>query len=534
MEIKAVQGGLAIRIAYPASHLDKPWNPVRTCCSLSSMHIDFDRSSHSTRTDSIHHSTALREESARLSPSVQNLRHREHGSPQNTKHVGNTWPSHIKRLSLPSIRDPKETIDSWIDNVIISRPRSDPDWSKGRFPFSNAHKPEHMGAEPHPAQEVRSNSNAPSSKSERVKEAQESTHNQPDKRALKRARRTVAGLRDALFRRRLWLKERRNALHEERTSLAELEADLMTSIRRTFADGLLSESSLAQDHYTKLEQKVAALEAKRDELGDLQYEYDQAEIDNNLKETELDEEEQNFEGLLFDALGFSDSSNDDVSSASSASIHSAPPRERPQSIQSRTPPSPSLKLDRAQFLASRLRTKSDSALTTIRDLFPIARPRINWWILHTFGCSPIDYVQRARDKSMLQSLNDVSLDDENWARLVFDYWRQERELDGSPDNSVVSWAEVSTQDLPEPRHVRRLTVGGSYLLLSSELSKARYTVDNYDLLFPADSGFRQNFVLQADSISKDLDNLSRHREQSCSPMSAPAVLSSPVVQSTHP
>lgn len=93
-----------------------------------------------------------------------------------------------------------------------------------------------------------------------------------NRRDLRRARRNVVFLRDALFRQRLWLKERRNELLEERTSLAEIEADLSSFIRQNFSERLFSEPSLARSLYTELETKRAALEAKRDEFGALQYE----------------------------------------------------------------------------------------------------------------------------------------------------------------------------------------------------------------------------------------------------------------------
>lgn len=289
-------------------------------------------------------------------------------------------------------------------------------------------------------------------------------------------------------------------MQEERTNVAEIEADLMNFLRQSFIESRLSEPSLARTIFIELESKRAALENKRDELGALQYDYDQAEIDHNVKEAELDEAERSFENLLFETLGFGDSSEDNASTTLS---------NHPLAQQkSNTIPSPGSEPDRARFLASRLRTKSDSALATIQQSFPKARPRINWWILHTFGCSSIDYVQRARDKALLQELSDVTLEDEDWARLVFDYWRQEMEPDRNSDRSDGSWAEVSTQELPEPRHVRRFTVGGSYLLLSTEMSKAQCTIDNYDLLFPSDPGFRDNFVLQNDSVSRDLESLS--------------------------
>lgn len=133
-------------------------------------------------------------------------------------------------------------------------------------------------------------------------------------------------------------------------------------------------------------------------------------------------------------------------------------------------------------------------------------------------------MQRARAKALLQDLNDGNLDDEAWARLVFEYWQRQKEPDQTSDLSAGSGDEVTTQELPEPMHIRRFTIGGNYLLLSSEPSKAQCTVDNYDSLFPADLEFRTNVVVQDDPISRELDLLSNRYGRSITPVSAPAAL----------
>lgn len=433
----------------------------------------------------------IQKDSLRLSPAAQSLRHgTQHGS-------DNTWQHNSETRACMRVSTNNHDKDA-------IKPRSKSDsilsYPQHRF-YPYAQRP--MYGRPSPTPGTHGKSTSHKSTQERTESSRRDTNPTIQKRDLKRARKGAASLRDALFGRRLWLKERRNAVQEERTKVAEMEADLMNFVRQSFIESRLAVLSLARSIYVELESKRAALEAKRDELGALQYDYDQAEIDHNLKEAELDEAEQSFEKLLFETLGRSDSSEDDASSA-----FSNYPLAQPKS---ETLPSPGSEPDRAQFLASRLRTKSDGALAIIQHSFPKARPRINWWILHTFGCCSIDYVQRARDKAPLRELRDVSLDDEDWARLVFDYWRQGKEPHQNADHSDGSWAEVSSQKLPEPRHVRRFTVAGSYLLLSTETSKAQYTIDNYDLLFPSDPGFREDYVLQDDAVSRDLELLS-HKE----------------------
>ena len=444
---------------------------------------------------------------ARVPPSARSLRH---GSRQ--KYDSNTWHHNAETRSQHGIRVPTNKTGYHIENVNNSRPNAD------SFVFDPL-----MYEEAPPVPNANSKNAASTTDSDRAKKPGPSP-SRFERRSLRRARRDVVLLRNALFRQRLWLKEKRNELLEERTSFAETEADILSFIRQNFSERLISELSLARSLYAELETKRAALEAKRDELGVLQYEYDQAETDHNLNETELDEKEQNFEDIISEILGLSNPSKDDASNTSSV--------DKSQPASSGSPSGPVLEPkpepDRAQFLVSRLRTKSDSVLATIQECFPKARPRINWWILHTFGCSPIDYVQRARDKVLLRDLNDGTLDDEAWARLVFEYWQRQKEPDQTSDLSDGSWAEVSTQELPEHMHIRRFSIGGSYLLLSSEPSKAQYTVDSYDLLFPADPGFRTDFVVQDDPISKELDLLAHRKGRSLSPMSAPAALGLPV------
>ena len=335
----------------------------------------------------------------------------------------------------------------------------------------------------------------------RARTPEKKSYSDGEWRNLRRARKDAARLRERLFRRRLRLKEYRNALQEERISVTEGEADLMTFIRQNLNERITSEPSLARNLYAELESKRAALETERDKLGALQYEYDQAEIDHNLEEAELDEKEQTFESLVSDLLGLSYSSEEDASSTSSGDI--------PQHEGSDATSNPTLEPDRGQLLISRLPIKSERTLADIQHLFPKVGPQVNWWILHTFGCSPIDYVQRAQDKILLRHSKGTTPDDETWARVIFDFWRREKELEATVEHSYGSWDGLSDQELPEPRHIRRFTLGESYLLLSSESTKARCTLDNYDVLFPADPGFRHTFVIEDDSVSTYLDLLSR-------------------------
>ena len=96
--------------------------------------------------------------------------------------------------------------------------------------------------------------------------------------------RKLISLRERLYRQRLSLKERRNEIREERIEVDELEGKLLTSISR-FLDtgGELDETSIRNLH--------AEIIAKKDELGALQYDYDQAEEDYDQAEAGFDAQE---------------------------------------------------------------------------------------------------------------------------------------------------------------------------------------------------------------------------------------------------
>ncbi len=192
---------------------------------------------------------------ARVSPSARSLRH---GSQQ--KHNSNTWHHNSETRSQHGIRVSTNKIGYRIDNVNNSRPKSD---SFVLDPLMYEKAP--------PVPNANRKNAASKTDSDGAKKPGAST-SYAEKRNLRRARRDVVLLRDALFRQRLWLKEKRNELLEERTSLAETEADILSFIRQNFSERLVSELSLAPSLYAELEIKRAALEAKRDELGALQYE----------------------------------------------------------------------------------------------------------------------------------------------------------------------------------------------------------------------------------------------------------------------
>ena len=100
----------------------------------------------------------------------------------------------------------------------------------------------------------------------------------------KKEKRKIVTLLEGLYRRRLTLKEKRNEIREERLYLDGLENKLLGSISRSLNLSAALEQSLIQDLH-------AEIVAKKDELGSLQYEYDQAEEDYDAAEAVLVEQE---------------------------------------------------------------------------------------------------------------------------------------------------------------------------------------------------------------------------------------------------
>lgn len=316
-----------------------------------------------------------------------------------------------------------------------------------------------------------------------------STASEVEKADLKRARRNVTASRNDLFRRRLLLKEQRNALHEERTNVAELEADLLSFVRQSYNNRVVSSTSSGPDFSISLGDKITALECKRDELGSLQYDYDEAEREYNMKEPDHEEEEQSLEDLVSRLLGLGDSSGDAASSTATNDML------RP--TEDHAPPSPVFEPDREELAQPRPRSQSDSVLATIQERFSKANPRVDRWILHTFGCCPMDYVQLTQQRMSLGRYSDMAFDDETWAQRVYNYWQQGQEINTASNHSDESSDE-------------RLTISGTPLLLSSATSKAQYTVDNYDLVFST-SPKSQYQLIRAASLSMDLTFQSDHK-----------------------
>lgn len=422
-----------------------------------------------------------------------------------------------------------------------------------------------------------------------------------DHEELRKALRKQSSLRDLLYGKRLQLKEKRNELRQERVLLADADGDFMKSVRQ-FSE---------QDHFELQDERYVNLERKRDLVGSLQYEFDQAEDEYDIDENELG----NAEGKLNDLLSkySNEQSETGDKHTTESSLDSRLQPEEPQygneeagaraglaEYQSRVGDARIME-ERLQDLLSEQGERysfakkrenlgvdlggSDDNFTEyftyhhreivgeldiinadierLKDgliqaghVFPknnptdrppenqahqaISRPRsahspvarqralsggmmqslqknfamtrahisaqISWWILNTFGSSPVEC---ARHKQILRGLRDESLDDKEWARLVFEHWKK-AEGDGEDDLSRGSWDEILPGDLME-NTLQNLGPGIQTPILLSGRSEVDHVM----------SGFRQQFPLDKPGDHSrpyyeevELDKLSEYESRS--------------------
>lgn len=223
-------------------------------------------------------------------------------------------------------------------------------------------------------------------------------------------------------------------------------------------------------------------------------------------------------------LWVQDAMNNNISDTDGQQRRSAPSKREksklkqlPQTGYHRMPEiSSETDIQATQLFEIKLETRSESALVPLQHRFDESRPRISWWILHTFGSSPEDYFRRGQAQSLFAEIQDRTISDEQWARLVFDYWKRDQVENQFPEDvSEASWEEIVSQEIPEANHPRRLTFGGSYLLLSSELAKAKYSLENYDRLFPSgEAPHSSPPTSKKGSTSPDVDKSLNYRRRS--------------------
>ena len=396
-------------------------------------------------------------------------------------------------------------------------------------------------------------------------------------------------LRESLFRQRLSLKEKRKEIREERLYLDGLENELLGFISRYLNLGEALEQSLIQDLHTEIL-------SKKDEIGSLEYEYDQAEEDYDAAEAGLVEHED-IENEDFDHYDVANQSSDvEIEDSASDQLHlhsnnleklhrqhSTQPLSASQNVQrhrsasgidesnqnSKREAIPSQEIEaqeeaekkdsvwvnfktraatrpvgqtnydipfggtsrkskqedgevnmrngsrllesmshagsikqdesaprKTQYLDSGSKTRSDSEVTTRRRVIIRRRSRVIWWLFNTFGSSGVDYLERTRDK---QQLSSSKRDDETWARHVFGHWIQKR----IPAAVSVTPGATSSTEFHRTTHVEEQSLGGSYLLLPSGLSKLEHSVEDVDRLFTSTPVSPQD---PAQPLGKGLDD----------------------------
>ncbi|MCJ1252999.1 hypothetical protein MMC24_000806 [Lignoscripta atroalba] len=390
-------------------------------------------------------------------------------------------------------------------------------------------------------------------------------HRSPTRRRLKKAQKRLTELREKLYLSRLRLKEKRNELRDEREMLIGLEAKSMDLLRHFWERGTTPDQLAFETLYHDLL-------AKKDSVGMLQYEYDQAEGDHDTVEAELDKEEESF---FSSVPGLEPRSGPDKEEASSSSSET-PPRTETSSHSKETKQAQNLykqyqsRLGDAKIVRERIQElvldyhqssnfarvrekvglgtkteeppedialaystmvrelnmiqddvelrkqhavkagcgisghvvpniptldlptrsntrpsqdksstpthQSDSALLYLHKNFTSARSRINTWILHRLESSSVEH---ARHKTILSAMRDDSMDDEQWARYVLEYWKID-DLGEGESTSSGSWENIG----PPKRTKKEINSNFSslYVLLYPRASRA---VDEYNNQFPS-------------------------------------------------
>lgn len=152
------------------------------------------------------------------------------------------------------------------------------------------------------------------------------------------------------------------------------------------------------------------------------------------------------------------------------------PNDRPPDVlayQAHSRPRP------AYFPVERERPLSENILQTLQNNFATNRAHISRWILNTFGSSPVEC---ARHREILRGLIDGSLEDKEWARLVFEHWKR-AECGGDDDSSRGSWDEILPRELMENTPQNSATLIRTPVLLSGK-SEATHAMNGFSQQFP--------------------------------------------------
>ncbi len=147
-----------------------------------------------------------------------------------------------------------------------------------------------------------------------------------DKKNLQRALTKVSDLRDRLYGKRLQLRETRNELRQERSMLAETDANFRKSVRQFCEPNRNLKDKFEDRYHIDLEVYYRDLELQQNTVGSLQYQYDQDEDELDIGENELGIEEGRLKTLLCKFLDRDGDQVEENSSISSPADH-LPPEE---------------------------------------------------------------------------------------------------------------------------------------------------------------------------------------------------------------
>lgn len=232
-----------------------------------------------------------------------------------TMGIKNTW--FLKLHSLPSYS--KEAPGSgFIPNVSTihrhaksdptprlddSEHREDPPGEMSQEPlvWIDNHHSNHGSQKPHEIDEA---------------EAEAEIEAEWDPREFNRALRRLLRLGDEVFGKRLELKEKRNGLRHEHLVLAEIDSRFIRNVRQ-FQD--TAKEKFDDSIYKELD-------AQRDVVGSLQYDYDQAEEECDVHENHFDQEGKNLLNLLPKILRLESNGEVEEESTSDSSSNSQPLR----------------------------------------------------------------------------------------------------------------------------------------------------------------------------------------------------------------
>lgn len=193
-----------------------------------------------------------------------------------------------------------------------------------------------------------------------------------------------------------------------------------------------------------------------------------------------------------------------ASTVQPADLLSLPRSQSPPSIQAQT-----------RVQVGRNRAKSDSIEPSVKkEIFTarVRQNRVSQWILVTFGSSPVDLSQREAILQDLESgvMGGGSLDEETWARLVFEHLKIHNEFDY---DSRSSWDEIVRQDLQSYTPDKRASQPGDLVSLEGML-EVEHAMNRLNEQFPYEAK-KYDHTIPYGPSDLGMDLQSEYESRSC-------------------